>query len=157
MASCGNAGRAFLHCFVRGVAEGASARAGYSATYALRQFAPWGGLVTDGSRIYFVIRDVPGWNLMQTSVEGGSSQETSTPFDNTRIIDLSPDHSQFLIGHRTKVKRQLVELRGQPLHLYRPKPRRLCARNRRPWRRRRLFRRPAVTIIFSRLSTRLYS
>jgi hypothetical protein len=69
-------------------------------------------LVTDGSRIYFVIRDVPDWNLMQTSVEGGSSQETSTPFDNTRIIDLSPDHSQFLIGHRTKVKRRLVELRG---------------------------------------------
>lgn len=65
------------------------------------QVDPWGKLVTDGSRIYFVIRDVTGWNLMQTSVEGGSSQKTPTPFDNTRIFDLSPDHSQFLIGQLT--------------------------------------------------------
>ena len=65
------------------------------------QVDPWGKLVTDGSRIYFVSRDVSGWNLMQTSVEGGSSQKTPTPFDNTRIFDLSPDHSQFLIGQLT--------------------------------------------------------
>jgi DNA-binding winged helix-turn-helix (wHTH) protein/Tol biopolymer transport system component len=65
------------------------------------QVDPWGRLVTDGSRIYFVIRDVSGWNLMQTSVEGGNSQKTPTPFDNTRIFDLSPDHSEFLIGQLT--------------------------------------------------------
>jgi len=65
------------------------------------QIDPWGKLVTDGSRIYFVVRDVTGWNLMQTSVEGGSIQRTPTPFDNTRIFDLSPDHSQFLIGQLT--------------------------------------------------------
>jgi len=65
------------------------------------QIDPWGRLVTDGSRIYFVVRDVTGWNLMQTSVEGGSIQRTPTPFDNTRIFDLSPDHSQFLIGQLT--------------------------------------------------------
>jgi DNA-binding winged helix-turn-helix (wHTH) protein/Tol biopolymer transport system component len=65
------------------------------------QVDPWGKLVTDGSRIYFVVRDVTGWNLMQTSVEGGSVQRTPTPFDNTRIFDLSPDHSQFLIGQLT--------------------------------------------------------
>src|SRR5579863_5915360 len=62
------------------------------------QVDPWGKLVTDGSRIYFVVRDVTGWNLMQTSVEGGNVQRTPTPFDNTRIFDLSPDHTQFLIG-----------------------------------------------------------
>ncbi len=62
------------------------------------QVDPWGRLVTDGSRIYFVVRDVTGWNLMQTSVEGGNIQRTPTPFDNTRIFDLSPDHAQFLIG-----------------------------------------------------------
>src|ERR1700720_902074 len=61
----------------------------------------WGKLVTDGSRIYFVVRDVTGWNLMQTSVEGGNIQRTPTPFDNTRIFDLSPDHAQFLIGQLT--------------------------------------------------------
>src|SRR6516165_5406428 len=65
------------------------------------QVDPWGKLVTDGSRIYFVVRDVTGWNLMQTSVEGGGIQRTPTPFDNTRIFDLSPDHSQFLIGQLT--------------------------------------------------------
>jgi DNA-binding winged helix-turn-helix (wHTH) protein/Tol biopolymer transport system component len=65
------------------------------------QVDPWGKLVTDGSRIYFVVRDVTGWNLMQTSVEGGPIQRTPTPFDNTRIFDLSPDHSQFLIGQLT--------------------------------------------------------
>jgi DNA-binding winged helix-turn-helix (wHTH) protein/Tol biopolymer transport system component len=66
------------------------------------QIDPWGKLVTDGSRIFFVVRDVTGWNLMQTSVEGGSIQRTPTPFDNTRIFDLSPDHSQFLIGQLTR-------------------------------------------------------
>jgi Tol biopolymer transport system component/DNA-binding winged helix-turn-helix (wHTH) protein len=65
------------------------------------QVDPWGKLVTDGSRIYFVVRDVTGWNLMQTSVEGGTVQRTPTPFDNTRIFDLSSDHSQFLIGQLT--------------------------------------------------------
>lgn len=65
------------------------------------QVDPWGKLVTDGSRVFFVVRDVLGWNLMQTSVEGGNSQRTPTPFDNTRIFDLSPDHSQFLIGQLT--------------------------------------------------------
>jgi DNA-binding winged helix-turn-helix (wHTH) protein/Tol biopolymer transport system component len=65
------------------------------------QVDPWGKLVTDGSRIYFVVRDVTGWNLMQTSVEGGAVQRTPTPFDNTRIFDLAPDHSQFLIGQMT--------------------------------------------------------
>jgi DNA-binding winged helix-turn-helix (wHTH) protein/Tol biopolymer transport system component len=65
------------------------------------QVDPWGKLVTDGSRIYFVVRDVTGWNLMQTSVEGGNVQRTPTPFDNTRIFDLSPDHAQFLIGQFT--------------------------------------------------------
>ncbi len=65
------------------------------------QVDPWGKLVTDGSRIYFVVRDVTGWNLMQTSVEGGNIQRTPTPFDNTRIFDLSPDHAEFLIGEMT--------------------------------------------------------
>ena len=65
------------------------------------QVDPWGRLVTDGSRIYFVVRDVTGWNLMQTSVEGGSIQRTPTPYDNTRIFEHTPDHLQFLIGQLT--------------------------------------------------------
>jgi len=74
---------------------------GVSQLTHIGQVDPWGKLVTDGSRIYFVVRDVTGWNLMQTSVEGGNVQRTPTPFDNTRIFDLSPDHAQFLIGQFT--------------------------------------------------------
>jgi len=42
------------------------------------QVDPWGKLVTDGSRIYFVVRDVTGWNLMQTSEASREHQRHST-------------------------------------------------------------------------------
>ena len=58
----------------------------------------WGGLVTDGSRLYFLEREGDHWNLAQTSVSGGDSQVIAAPFRNTRILDISPDHSSFLIG-----------------------------------------------------------
>jgi Tol biopolymer transport system component/DNA-binding winged helix-turn-helix (wHTH) protein len=58
----------------------------------------WGGIVSDGTRIFFLERDGGRWNLMQTSVEGGNAEKMATPFENTRLFALSPDHSQFLIG-----------------------------------------------------------
>ncbi len=58
----------------------------------------WGGIVSDGTRIFFLERDGGRWNLMQTSVEGGNAEKMPAPFENTRIFALSPDHSQFLIG-----------------------------------------------------------
>src|SRR5229473_6397963 len=58
----------------------------------------WGGIVSDGTRIFFLERDGGHWNLMQTSVEGGNAEKMAAPFENTRIFALSPDHSQFLIG-----------------------------------------------------------
>jgi len=58
----------------------------------------WGGIVSDGTRIFFLERDGGHWNLMQTSVEGGNAEKMPAPFENTRIFALSPDHSQFLIG-----------------------------------------------------------
>ncbi len=58
----------------------------------------WGGVVSDGTRIFFLERDGGRWNLMQTSVEGGNAEKMSAPFENTRIFAISPDHSQFLIG-----------------------------------------------------------
>lgn len=62
----------------------------------------WGGIVSDGTRIYFLERDGGHWNLMQTSVEGGNAEKLAAPFDNTRIFAISPDHSQFLIGQFTR-------------------------------------------------------
>jgi Tol biopolymer transport system component/DNA-binding winged helix-turn-helix (wHTH) protein len=58
----------------------------------------WGGIVSDGTRIFFLERNDGRWNLMQTSVEGGNAEKMATPFENTRLFAISPDHSQFLIG-----------------------------------------------------------
>src|ERR1700682_1042945 len=62
----------------------------------------WGGIVSDGTRIFFLQRDGGHWNLMQTSVEGGNAERMPAPFENTRLFALSPDHSQFLIGQFTR-------------------------------------------------------
>jgi Tol biopolymer transport system component/DNA-binding winged helix-turn-helix (wHTH) protein len=58
----------------------------------------WGGIVSDGTRIFFLERNEGRWNLMQTSVEGGNAEKMPAPFENTRLFAISPDHSQFLIG-----------------------------------------------------------
>ena len=58
----------------------------------------WGGIVSDGTRIFFLERAEGHWNLMQTSVEGGTAEKMAAPFENTRLFAISPDHSQFLIG-----------------------------------------------------------
>jgi Tol biopolymer transport system component/DNA-binding winged helix-turn-helix (wHTH) protein len=58
----------------------------------------WGGIVSDGTRIFFLEREAGRWKLMQTSVEGGNAEVMSAPFENTRLFAVSPDHSQFLIG-----------------------------------------------------------
>src|SRR5258708_37718736 len=57
-----------------------------------------GGIVSDGTRIFFLQRDGGHWSLMQTSVEGGNAEKMAAPFENTRLFAISPDHSQFLIG-----------------------------------------------------------
>lgn len=57
-----------------------------------------GGIVSDGSRIFFRERFGERWQLMQTSVEGGNAEVVTTPFANTRLFAISPDHSVFLIG-----------------------------------------------------------
>ncbi len=62
----------------------------------------WGGIVSDGTRIFFLERTDGHWNLMQTSVEGGNAEKMAAPFENTRIFAISPDHSQFLIGQFTR-------------------------------------------------------
>ena len=62
----------------------------------------WGGIVSDGTRIFFLEREAGHWNLMQTSVEGGNAEKIAAPFENTRLFAISPDHSQFLIGQFTR-------------------------------------------------------
>ena len=62
----------------------------------------WGGIVSDGTRIFFLEHDAGRWKLMQTSVEGGNAEVMAAPFENTRLFGISPDHSQFLIGQFTR-------------------------------------------------------
>jgi Tol biopolymer transport system component len=62
----------------------------------------WGGIVSDGTRIFFLQREGGHWNLMQTSVEGGNAERMTAPLENTRLFAISPDHSQFLIGRFTR-------------------------------------------------------
>jgi len=60
---------------------------------------PWGRLIGDGSRLYFLEREGDHWNLVQTSLSGGETQIVPVPFRNTVLLDLSPDHSNFLAAN----------------------------------------------------------
>jgi len=59
---------------------------------------PWGRIVSDGTRLFFLEREGDHWNLAQTSINGGETQLVAAPFKNTRVLDLSPNHSEFLIA-----------------------------------------------------------
>lgn len=56
-------------------------------------------LVTDGTRVYFLERSGNHYTVMQTSTAGGPTIPVATPFRNTRIFDVSPDRTEFLIGN----------------------------------------------------------
>jgi Tol biopolymer transport system component/DNA-binding winged helix-turn-helix (wHTH) protein len=63
---------------------------------------PWGKITTDGPRLFFLEREGDHWNSMQAPVSGGESQPFPAPFHNTRILDISPDMSEFLIAPFTQ-------------------------------------------------------
>jgi serine/threonine protein kinase/Tol biopolymer transport system component len=55
------------------------------------------GLVTDGTRLYFV--DISGdrFAVSQVSIAGGESAAINTPLDNPVLLDVTPDSSQLLL------------------------------------------------------------
>ena len=55
-------------------------------------------LATDGSRIYFTEASAGHFVLAEVSVAGGEASKIPTPFQNVTIDDISPDHSQLLVG-----------------------------------------------------------
>jgi len=61
------------------------------------QVQPWGKINTDGTRLFFLKDEADRWSLRQVPVAGGESQPFPSPFRNTRILDLSPDRSEFLV------------------------------------------------------------
>jgi Tol biopolymer transport system component/DNA-binding winged helix-turn-helix (wHTH) protein len=60
--------------------------------------APGSKIVTDGTRVYFVAEQEGKWQLLETSVKGGSAEKVAGPFESTEVLDISPDHSQLLIA-----------------------------------------------------------
>jgi hypothetical protein len=56
------------------------------------------GLLTDGSRLY-ITEDISAKQfLVQGSVAGGETSRIDTPFTNSVVSDISPDHSQLLVS-----------------------------------------------------------
>jgi len=55
-------------------------------------------LLTDGSRVYITESTGSKQFLVQGSVTGGDTSAIPTPFSNTVISDISPDHSQLLVA-----------------------------------------------------------
>jgi hypothetical protein len=61
------------------------------------RFDPWGGIASDGSRLFFLERDGDHWNNRQISAAGGESAPFDSPFKNTRTFAVSPDQSELLL------------------------------------------------------------
>lgn len=59
---------------------------------------PWGRLVSDGTRLYFLEREGDHWNLAQISLAGGDTQIVAAPFRNTLLLGISPDRGEFLVA-----------------------------------------------------------
>lgn len=59
---------------------------------------PGSKIVTDGTRVYFAAEQDGLRRLMQSSIHGGSAERVATPFESTVVLDISPDHLQFVIG-----------------------------------------------------------
>jgi serine/threonine protein kinase/Tol biopolymer transport system component len=58
----------------------------------------YGPLVTDGSRVFFSSETSNGVFLNQVSAVGGETVRISTPFRSPVVFDISPDHSELLVG-----------------------------------------------------------
>ena len=67
----------------------------------------WGGINTDGARLYFNERRGSRWPLMQTSTSGGEAVAVPAPFPNTKIFSISPNHSEMLVAGFTDMSNDL--------------------------------------------------
>jgi serine/threonine protein kinase len=57
-----------------------------------RKFAP---LVTDGSRLYFMMQKKAGWTIAEVSTSGGETAPIDSHFDDIQLADISPNGSDF--------------------------------------------------------------
>jgi DNA-binding winged helix-turn-helix (wHTH) protein/Tol biopolymer transport system component len=59
---------------------------------------PWGGLTSDGSRLFFLDREGDHWNTRQVSVVGGESMPFGSSGRNIKIFAVSRDQSDVLFA-----------------------------------------------------------
>jgi Tol biopolymer transport system component len=60
-----------------------------------RKYPP---LVTDGSRLYFMMPKKAGWTIAEVSTSGGETAAIDSHFDDIQLADISPSGSELLIG-----------------------------------------------------------
>ena len=60
-----------------------------------RKYPP---LVTDGSRLYFMMPKKTGWTIAEVSTSGGETAAIDSHFDDIQLADISPSGSELLIG-----------------------------------------------------------
>ncbi len=60
-----------------------------------RKFPP---LVTDGSRLYFMMPKATGWTIAESSISGGETAPIDSHFDDIQMADISPTGAELLIG-----------------------------------------------------------
>jgi len=61
----------------------------------------FGRIQTDGSRLFFIERHGHRWDLMQMPASGGPVEPFTLPFPNARILAVSPDRSEMIVGSFT--------------------------------------------------------
>ena len=61
-----------------------------------RKFPP---LVTDGTRLYFIMPQKTGWTVAEVSAAGGDTVPVSSHLSDTGLTDISPNGSELLIGN----------------------------------------------------------
>jgi Tol biopolymer transport system component len=87
---------------------------------------PKTNVLTDGSRLYITENTGGKQFLVQTSVTGGDTSGISTPFSNVVMTDISPDHSQLLVGGYEGTEQYVKELQAWVLPLPTGSPRRIA-------------------------------
>jgi eukaryotic-like serine/threonine-protein kinase len=60
-----------------------------------RKYPP---LVTDGSRLYFMMPKKAGWTIAEVSTSGGETAAIDSHLDDIQLADISPTGSELLIG-----------------------------------------------------------
>jgi serine/threonine protein kinase len=87
---------------------------------------PKTNVLTDGSRLYITENTGGKQFLVQASVTGGDTSGISTPFSNVVMTDISPDHSQLLLGGYEGTEQYVKELQAWVLPLPTGSPRRIA-------------------------------